>query len=254
MGGVKMNVKLGLLVTLLLGIFILLGALIAFFIKKKEKVVDFSLGLAFGVITMLVITDLLPEIIEELGLGHIYIFILGAIAGYSLLKLLDKFIPDHEETKDKVLPPKENLIHIGVVTSLALVLHNIIEGMAVYSTTITDISLGVPIAIGVGFHNIPLGIVIAGAFYQSNENIWKTIGIITMVSLSTFLGGLIMFFLDITSISGILLGLLLSVTLGMLIYIAYAELFPRIKEMKNRKVAYVGMAIGVMILLLSVLI
>ena len=81
MGGVKMNVKLGLLVTLLLGIFILLGALIAFFIKKKEKVVDFSLGLAFGVITMLVITDLLPEIIEELGLGHIYIFILGAIAG-----------------------------------------------------------------------------------------------------------------------------------------------------------------------------
>ena len=63
-----------------------------------------------------------------------------------------------------------------------------------------------------------------------------------------------MFFLDITSISGILLGLLLSVTLGMLIYIAYAELFPRIKEMKNRKVAYVGMAIGVMILLLSVLI
>ena len=68
-----MNVKLGLLVTLLLGLFILLGALIAFFIKKKEKVVDFSLGLAFGVITMLVITDLLPEIIEESSITSEYI-------------------------------------------------------------------------------------------------------------------------------------------------------------------------------------
>ena len=61
------KVKLGLLTTLLLGIFILIGAILAFLVKKKEKVVDFSLGLALGVITMLIVTDLSPEIIENLG-------------------------------------------------------------------------------------------------------------------------------------------------------------------------------------------
>ena len=38
--------KLGLLATLLLGIFILIGALLALLVKKKDKVIDFSIGLA----------------------------------------------------------------------------------------------------------------------------------------------------------------------------------------------------------------
>ena len=40
------SAKLGLLTTLLLGVFIIIGALVAFLIKRKERVVDFSLGLA----------------------------------------------------------------------------------------------------------------------------------------------------------------------------------------------------------------
>ena len=91
--------KLGLLATLLLGIFILLGALLALLVKKKDKVADFSIGLALGVIGMLIVTDLLPEIVENLKLNHIYIFIICTVIGYFLLKLLDHFIPDHEEEK-----------------------------------------------------------------------------------------------------------------------------------------------------------
>ena len=60
--------KLGLLTTLVLGLFILIGSLIAFLVKKKERVVDFSIGLAFGVIVMLILRELLPELIEHLGL------------------------------------------------------------------------------------------------------------------------------------------------------------------------------------------
>ena len=72
--------KLGLLATLLLGIFILLGALLALLVKKKDKVADFSIGLALGVIGMLIVTDLLPEIVENLKLNHIYIFIILVIS------------------------------------------------------------------------------------------------------------------------------------------------------------------------------
>lgn len=250
------NAKIGLLTTLLLGVFILIGALVAFSVKKKEKVVDFSIGLALGVIIMLSILDLLPEIIEHLGLKYIHIFLIGSIAGYFILKLLDRFIPDHDHEEKTNLNKgelRENLIHIGIVTSLALILHNIVEGMAVYGTILSNTKLGVAVTIGIGFHNIPLGMVIAATFYQSNENIWKTIAIISMVALSTFLGGLIMFFLNINTISPVILGTLLSITLGMIIYIAFSELIPRVRESKNKKVCYVGMAIGLMFLLISTL-
>ena len=243
------NTKLGLLTTLLLGIFIIIGALIAFLIKRKERVVDFSLGLAFSIIIMLIVTDLLPEVIEHLGLKHIYLFLIFGIIGYGILKLLDHFIPDHDDDghMDTAREKKENLVHIGVITSLALVLHNIIEGMAVYSTVITDKTLGLAITIGIGFHNIPLGMVVAGTFYQSKENLSKTILSVLAVSLSTFVGGLILFFLDITTISSTILGILLSITLGMLIFISLSELLPRIRATKNKKAAITGIIIGVII-------
>ncbi len=246
--------QLALLTTLLLGIFILIGALLAFLVKRKDKVTDFSIGLAFGVIISLICIDLLPEIIETLSIRHIYIFIFGVAIGYLILKLLDQFIPDHDEGHVDKKSLKENLIHIGIITSLALMLHNIIEGMAVYSTVITNTSLGLAMTIGVGFHNIPLGMVITGAFYQSNENIWKTSLIVLGVSLTTFIGGLIMFFLNISTINYIILGTLLSITLGMLLFITISELLPRIKETKNKKITYLGIITGLIILLISILI
>lgn len=247
------SAKLGLLTTLLLGVFIIIGALIAFLIKRKERVVDFSLGLAFSVIIMLILTHMLPETIEMLGTKYIFLFLIFTVVGYMILKLLDNFIPDHDDDgkgMDKH-ELRENLIHIGVITSVALVLHNIIEGMAVYSTVLSDASLGLAVTIGIGFHNIPLGMVIAGTFYQSNENIYKTMLSILFVALSTFAGGLIMFFLGLTSISPIISGILLSITLGMLIFISMTELFPRIRNTKNKKVTNVGIAVGVIIQLIA---
>ena len=248
------NSKIGLLTTLLLGIFILVGALLAFLVKKRQKVVDFSLGLAFGVIMMLLITDLLPEIIEHLGLRYIYIFIIGASVGFLVLKLLDRKIPDHEQEEKNAKANKENLIHIGIITSLALMLHNMIEGMAVYSTILSNTTLGVAVMIGIGFHNIPLGMVIASTFHQSNQNIWKTLLIVLIVSISTFVGGLIMFFLNLTEISPVLLGTLLSLTLGMMIFISFDELLPRIRKTKEKKITYIGMVFGVVLLLVATVI
>lgn len=247
------KIKLGLLTTLLLGIFIIIGALIAFLVKKKQKVVDFSIGLAFGVIVSLIITDLLPEIIENLRLRYLYLFLLFTVIGFIVLKLLDNFIPNHEEDKMSNKELKNNLAHIGIVTSLALVLHNIIEGMAVYSSIITDASLGFAIALGIGFHNIPLGAVIAGAFYQSNQNISKTILSILLVSLSTFVGGIIMFFLNVSTISSVVLGILLSLTLGMLLFIVISELLPRLKQAKDKKILFTGAVLGIVLMLVAML-
>lgn len=245
---------IGLLVTLLLGIFILIGTMIAFLAKKRQKIIDFSLGLAFSVIVMLIIFDLLPEIIDSLTLKYIWLFLIGIIIGYMILKILDNFIPDHENPKMTNNELKENLAHIGIVSSIALVIHNIIEGMAVYQTVLTNVNSGLMLSLGVGFHNLPLGMVIATTFYQANQSKKKTLTATLAISLSTLLGGVIMFILNNQTINEVLLGTLLSITLGMLLFIAFTELFPRIKKAKYTKSRNLGLLLGVIILLIATLI
>lgn len=246
--------KIGLITTLLLGIFIVIGALIALLANKKSKVVEFSIGLAFGVIVTLIVTDLLPEIFETLGFRYIYVWLIGIVAGFLILKILDNFIPDHHEHKMSKEESNENLVHIGVMTSLALVLHNIIEGMAVYSSCLSDASFGIALTLGIGFHNIPLGMVISSSFYHSTKNFKKTIITVLIVSLSTFFGGFVMYLLKLTEISSMLLGVLLSLTLGMLIFIIIDELLPRISDIKNKKISCIGILVGVALLVLSMFI
>lgn len=242
----------GLLFTLLLGFFILIGTGIVFLTKNNDKFIQFSLSLALGVMVTLVGIDLLPEVIEimsnSLGNGYsLLIAIIFILIGIGGLKILDKFIPDHDEDGEL---DNDNLHHIGIISSIALILHNIIEGMAIYSTFVSSFKLGLMICVGVGLHNIPLGMVIASTFYKYNNSKKKTILISILISLSTFLGGLIMYLLS-SFISELLLGILLSVTLGMVLYIIVFELFPHVIESKYKRISILGCLLGVILMLIS---
>lgn len=243
---------MALVLTLITGLFILFGMGIVFLTKNNQKVVNFSISMAFGVMTMLVILELLPEAIEMMGNSFSNplssILLIGFIGlGILLLKALDLFIPDHESdgTQQSV---QENLEHIGIVSSIALVLHNIIEGMAIYSTVTQDASMGLLVMIGVGLHNIPMGILITSTLNQNNTNVKKTVWSVILISLSTFFGGLIMLFLS-RFITDLVLGILLAITLGMLIYIILFELLGEIIHQKQKKISLLGIGLGILIFL-----
>lgn len=246
---------IGLVITFLLGVFVLIGAMVALLAKRKGQIIDFSLGLAFSVIVMLIILDLIPEIIEHFGLRYIWLFILFVAFGYGLLRLLDQFIPDHHDhgkmTKDEA---NHNLAHIGVISSIALIIHNVVEGMAVYSTVLSDVSTGLMLAIGIGFHNLPLGMVIATTFYQGGEKNSKNWLLIGGVALSTLLGGFLSFLFSNQVIPDWLVGSLLSLTLGMLIFILFSELWVRIRKSKYSTERNYGILLGILIMVLSIII
>ncbi|MCI9233679.1 MAG: ZIP family metal transporter [Bacilli bacterium] len=249
-----------LLLTLILGLFILLGTVVVFITKNNEKFISFSLALAFGVMVSLSIFELIPEAFEHLeGMKEWKIPILLGfiILGILVLKLLDHFVPHHTKDEKHHHSKKEHikhLYHIGVVSSIALILHNLIEGMAIYGTASTSINLGLLVGLGVGLHNIPMGMVIASTFYKSNEDKKKTVMISLGISITTFLGGLIMFFLNGIMKEELILGILLSTTLGMIIYIALFELLEQILHSKNKKETIVGIILGILILFISLLI
>ncbi len=246
-----MNI-IGILVTLALGLFILFGAFIIHIFKNKDKFLLISLSMAFGVMISLILIELLPEVYEVFNekfnpIISILIIIGLSLVGLLILKVLDKFIPDHNDEDEE-----DHLMHIGIVSSIAIIIHNIIEGMAVYNTVNTSLNLGILLSIGVGMHNIPLGMIISSTFYKSIENRKKSNIIIILISLSTFVGGLIMALFNFTN--EIVIGVLLSITIGMLIYINIIEILPKLIESKDKKIVLISTILGVVILFLSHLI
>ena len=250
-----MNQVLALSLTFVLGFFILSGAFVVFMTKNNEKLIHFSISIAFGVMVALVILELFPEAKELITplkpAPFNYFMIIGfALIGLMLLKILDLFIPDHDADNSKKGKMK-NYYHVGYVASAALVLHNIIEGMALYSTARSSAKLGLLMALGIGLHNIPLGMVIASMLYHSNNDKKKTFIQIGLISISTFVGGLLMEMMSSHILTDIRLGMLLSITLGMIIYITLFELLPHILEMKDKKLSIIGIILGIVILFIS---
>jgi len=247
----------GLLLTLVLGIFIVVGAIIVFLTKNNDKFVEFSISLAFGVMITLVFTHILPEAIEVVSIGEVWqnilVIIGGAILGYLGLTFLDRFIPDHHDDLSTDDDDNDNLKHIGLVSSIALVIHNIVEGMAIYTLYMADTTSGLIASIGVGLHNIPLGMVIASTFYKANNSKKRTSFIISVIALSTFIGGLIMHLFELGSIMETVEAISLTITLGMLIYISIRELLPKMIHCKDKKITIVGVVLGISLLLVTLL-
>ncbi|MEG1495651.1 MAG: ZIP family metal transporter [Bacilli bacterium] len=249
----------GLLLTLGLGLFIVIGALIVFLTKNNEKFITFSLSIAFGVMIMLIITDLFPESYEILkstmsSIKALVILVTSSIIGFIVLFILDKFVPDHEDDLTTTKDDKGNMKHIGLVSSIALVIHNIVEGMAISLVVASNMQAGLVACIGVGLHNIPLGMVIASTFYKSNQSKGKTMAIIAGIALSTFLGGLLVYFFKPTTIPVLLEGISLSVTIGMLLFIIILELLPKIIHTKYKTITSIGVISGVLLLVITLFI
>ena len=125
---------MNLLIVFLLGIFFIIGFLIIKFVKNTKTIEILSISIALGTMASLIVIELIPEMLEHMEGVNIFVIIALIIAGILILKLLDLFVPehDHEHTLHHDCS-ESNLTHIGIVSLIAIILHNIIEGMAVYS-------------------------------------------------------------------------------------------------------------------------
>ncbi len=227
------------LITLLSGISFFIGYLITVFVKNDKKMVTFAIGFAFSIIIGLCLFDLLPECLE---LENKLIMILCIFGGIGFLKLLDVFIPDHDHESKK----KDHMEHIGLISALALFIHNTVEGVAIYLSCLNSISTGLFMALGVSFHNIPLGIQISSLVRNKKERIV----LLTILTFSSIFGVAIMNLFKI-NVEGMIGPILISITLGMLIYISMFELLCEIKEHFKKKELKLGLIIGIIVILIG---
>ena len=236
---------LGMIFTLITGLFFLIGIILLKNSTNKDKMSIFTTSLAFVVLLGLLFLDLIPEIIEA---KNIYL-IIPIIIGFLILIILDKLIPhhhhEHSDSGCDKLDHQLHLNHIGIITIIALAIHNLIEGIALYSVTINSLKSGILMMLSISLHNIPLGFQIGNSIDNSKYS--KLL--IFFLCISSLLGSLIMIVFG--EINESILSILIALTLGMLLYILIFELFNEIKKYIEKKETLYGIIIGIIILLIT---
>lgn len=235
------------LLSLLMGLSFLVGNIISHKFNKKWMSY-FATSLAFMVIIGVLITDIIPELYESIhNYYEIGIFIFSTLFSIGLLFIIDQFIPHHnhehvhnDETKKD---HKEHLYHIALLTLISVTLHNILEGIAFYMIGISSIRAALLMAGGIALHNIPLGIEMSCFFEKKKSNhIKKYLLLIVSGTIGSLIGLIIG---DVSNITNVII---MSLTMGLMLYISLHELGVEAITNFKEKGTKLGFLVGIIII------
>ena len=246
-----------LLLSIISGLFFLLGFLFTKVFKKKDNLNVFATSMALVVMLGMLLFDLIPEVVEILeelsgnNIVRLLLVIVFVLFGILVLKIFDKLLPHHEHNHnhERKNEHENHEHHVGLIMTFPLIIHNILEGMSMYLVGINNFKAGILMSLAVGFHNFPLGIEISSSIKENNK---KRIILISLI-LSGLLGSAIMLLLN-NSISNLFMLPMLGVAIGMIIYIVLFELLGDVIMYKKEKYTYIGFLIGTIIVLIMVFI
>lgn len=247
------NTFLAFLLTIFAGLSTMIGTL-AIFINKKnhDKIILSALAFAAGVMITVSITDLVPESISLLRenlstVGTIFLSVLGILFGVVISMLIDYYLPDKPMTRSE----DKNLFRVGIISMIAIILHNIPEGIATFVATNNNISLGISLAIAIAMHNIPEGISISVPIYYSTGSKGRAFLYTFISALSEPFGALITFLFLKNIMNDVILGILFSVIAGIMMQISFCELIPTAKRYNNIKYLVIFFWLGVLFMLMN---
>ena len=178
---------------------------------------------------------------------------LGFSAGIAVIALIDRFVPEN-------INPHEDhsganaMGNIGVVTGLAIAVHNFPEGFASFISALEDPTLGLPIAIAIAIHNIPEGVAVAVPLREATGSKWKAAGWATLSGLAEPLGALIGFLLLRPFLGPATLGVAYAVIAGIMVYVSLDKLLPTAIQTGKHHTAVYGLIAGMAVMAVSLLI
>eukprot|EP00939_MAST-03C_sp_MAST-3C-sp1_P003281 g3281.t1 len=121
---------------------------------------------------------------------------------------------------------EKQLKYMGLLTGLAVALHNFPEGLATFVGTLDDSSVGATLAIAIAIHNIPEGIAVAMPIYFGGGGKWKAFGWAFLSGIAEPIGALIGYVILMDHFTDLTFGIVFGIVAGMMIYISFACLLP----------------------------
>lgn len=145
---------------------------------------------------------------------------------------------------------KEKLQRMGVLSAIAIAIHNIPEGIATYVAASETPRVGLSMAIGVSLHNIAEGLAVAAPIYFATGSRSKGIMWCVLAALAEHVGGFIAFAILGKDSDNFTQACLYGIVSGMMATISMKEIFPSAYMYANGRVHLVSAgALGGMFLM-----
>ena len=236
-----------------------LGAACVFFMQKAMNITLQKIlsGFAAGVMVAASVWSLLipsMDMAENLGKLAFLPAAAGMMFGIAFLLFLDRLIPHLHVNEEKPEGPKTSLKKSSMLI-LAVTLHNIPEGMAVWAVfagMLADSELitvmgAFALSIGIAIQNLPEGAIISmpvcaaglskkkAFMYGMLSGVVEPVGAVLTIWLSGFLIPLLPY--------------LLSFAAGAMIYVVVEELIPEAVEGEHTNIGTISFAVGFVLMM-----
>lgn len=248
-----------------------IGSILAFFTRRTAtSFLSLSLGFSAGVMLYVAFVGLLPQAREALtaftssswgsGLTAAAFF-----AGLIGIGVIDYLVPGEENPhqlksqeviRDFRLASQQRgpaepaaginprLRRLGLLVAAAITLHNIPEGLAIFTSALVNPMLGVSVAVAIGLHNIVEGITVSVPIFYATGNRRRAFALSFLSGLAEPLGALLGFAVLGIWFSARMMGFLFGIVAGIMVYLALDELLPAAREYGQGHLAIWGAILG----------
>jgi ZIP family zinc transporter len=272
-----------LLLSMIAGLSTTIGSFIAFFLgKPSNKAISFIMGFSAGVMILVSFVELLQEGINTNGmfvgtmfflLGMIIMFLIDMGVSHYYEFEDDAYLEDDKELiynhrrhgkhdhkhgpmlarhRHRNYSPQQNQLRkTSLLVTLGVLIHNFPEGMATFIGTLKEFELGLLITIAIALHNIPEGVAVAATVSSSNDSKVKPFLWSFVSGISEPLGALVVGLFLFPFINEEVLGAMLSIVGGFMVYISLDELLPMSRSLGKEHLSILGICAGMFVMAIS---
>jgi len=254
--------------TLFAGLSTGIGSAIAFFARTTNtRFLSLALGFSAGVMIYVSLIEIFSKAKESLviSLGETqgyWMTVAAFFGGMFLIAIIDKLVPEEENPHEVKLVEgiehpeiykKNKLLRMGLISALAIGIHNFPEGLATFTATLKDPGLGIAIAVAIAIHNIPEGIAVSVPVYYATGSKRRAFCLSFLSGLAEPAGALIGYLILLPFFNDVIFGVLFASVAGIMVFISVDELLPAAREYGKAHLSIYGLIAGMIIMAVSLL-
>lgn len=239
-----------LLVSLYAALTTTLGGILVVLARKAregrlEALLDVGMGFSSGVMIVASFTSLLLPAIDLAGLPT---SLAGFTLGALLIHVVNKLSP-HEHLVRGYEGPESlrRKIKAAWLVAIAVIIHNLPEGMAIGASTAYSIPLGIATGLAIGLQDFPEGLAVSLPVYASTGSFKLAVALGALSGLSEVATALI----AVLAAGGgaVTLALVLAFAAGAMVYVVSHEALPESHRSGHEAHATLGFFIGFLVML-----
>lgn len=256
------------LLSLLAGLCTGLGGLVVYAsFRDKRAVLSLGLGFSAGVMLYVSFVELLASaqatLVSHYASAGKWMTLAGFFGGMAAIGVIDRVVPDAENPHEAIVlredgtPETANdlgehrLMRMGLLTALAITIHNFPEGMATFVSAMEDRARGVSVAIAVAIHNIPEGIAVALPIFYATKNRKKAAGFAFLSGATEPIGAVIGYALMSAVLPDHARGVIEAAVAGIMVFISLDQLIPNAHAYSKGHLPMYGLVGGMAVMALT---